>query len=154
MITHRRVQVGTAEKRIWRVDPISVDWTCPLLTRSTTLDAAKIRRKKCNKLIYDCILDDEEFFKESTRTHKLIMVHENTIPWEIHHGGKLPRMDLASSHEEAGVILTKHAIRFGAKPCSKTKALTDDTENFALISYFYQSRSLMNPMIMESLVIN
>ena len=82
------------------------------------------------------------------------MVHENTIPWEIHHGRKLPRMDFASSQEEADVILTKHAILCGAKPCSKTKALTDDTENFALISYFYQSRSLMNPMIMESLVIN
>ena len=60
------------------------------------------------------------------------MVHENTIPWEIHRGRKLPRMDFASSQEEADVILTKHAILCGGKPYSKTKALTDDTENFAL----------------------
>ena len=119
----------------------------PIIDKKYVLRCVE-NKKKLNKLIYDCITNDEEFLKEATRHHKLIIMNENTVPYQFHDGRKVPRMDLASSHEEADNIITKHAILCGLESGSKTKVLSDDTDIFALLSYFYQLKSLNHPMIM------
>ena len=105
---------------------------------------------RLNKLMYDSITTDEEFLNQATKSHKLIMMNENTIPYQFYHGRKMPRMDLASSHEEADMIVTKHAILCGLEPNSRVECITEDTDIFVAVCHFYQDRKLENPMIMQS----
>ena len=54
-------------------------------------------------------------------------------------------MDLASSHEEADNIVTKHAILCGLEQNSRVCTITDDTDIFA--TEVYQKMKVRNPMI-------
>lgn len=105
---------------------------------------------KLNQLMYDSLTTDEEFLKEATKNHKLIIMNDNTIPDQFHRGRKIPRMDLASSHEEADNIVTKHAIVCGLEPASRVCTITDDTDIFATQVHFYQKMDVRNPMIIQS----
>ena len=59
-------------------------------------------------------------------------------------------MDLASSHDEPDNIGTKHAILCVVEPKSKVCTITDDTDTFATVAYFYQKMEVRNPMIIQS----
>ena len=75
-------------------------------------------KQRLNKLIYDSIVTDEMFLNESTENHKLVMVHENVVPQQFKKGKSRPRLDLQSSHEEADIIVTKHAMICRGEPSS------------------------------------
>ena len=107
-------------------------------------------KKQLNKLIYESIINDKDYLKESSRTHKLTVMHDNTVPFMVMKGRKIPRMDLASSHEEADIIIAKHAIICGKEENAKVKVLADDTDIFALLCHFYQAEKITTPLITES----
>ena len=68
------------------------------------------------KLIYDSTVTDEMFLNESTGKQKLVMMHDDVVPQQFKKGKSRPRLDLQSSHEEADIIVTKHAMICGKYP--------------------------------------
>ena len=103
-----------------------------------------------NRGAYEDIMNDEKFLTEATRTHRFLMMNENTVPYMVVKGRKIPRMDLGSTHEEADNIVAKHAIIRGEEADARIKVLADDTDIFALLTYFYKKQNLTCPMVMQS----
>ena len=85
-----------------------------------------------------------------THSHKLILVHEDATPQQIKRGRKSLRLDLASSQEEADIILTKHAVICSREPNSNVRVISDDTDVFALLCYYYEKEGITTPMAMVS----
>ena len=77
-------------------------------------------------------------------------MNENIVPDQFYRGRTFPRMDLASSHEEADNIVTKHAILRGLEPNSRVCTITEDTDIFATELHYYQKLKLQNPMAIFS----
>jgi len=54
-------------------------------------------------------------------------------------------------HEEADIFLTQHAIHFAKEdPESTVSVVSDDTDVFALLLYFYWSEKLQSTMTMHA----
>ena len=99
-------------------------------------------KQRLNKLIRDSIVTDEGFLNESTKNHKLVMVHDNEILQQFKRGKSRPRLDLQSSHEEADISVTKHAMICGKEPSSNINVISDDTDVFSLLCHFYQREGM------------
>ena len=121
----------------------------PILEKQLILKS-KNNKERMNKLIYDSIVKDHMFLKQSTENHRLIIMNNSVVPLEIYKGKKLPNFCLASSHEEADIIVAKHAILCGKEDNARIKVISDDTDVFALLCHFYHAESLETPMVMES----
>ena len=66
-------------------------------------------------------------------------------------GRKRPRLDLASTHEEADIILTQQAIHLAKEdPESHVCVVSDDTDVFALLVHYYWSEKLVSSLTMHS----
>ena len=107
-------------------------------------------KKQLNKVVYDSIMNNEEFLQQVTQHHSLLMHHENIVPFLVFKGQKTAKLEYASSHEEADVPIAKCSIICGRNETACVKTLADDTDIFALLTYFYKSESLRCSMIMES----
>ena len=59
-------------------------------------------------------------------------------------------MDLASLHEESDIILTKHAVNYSREPNSNVRVISDDTDVFALLCYYYEKEGITTPMAIVS----
>ena len=121
----------------------------PIIEKNCVLKCVP-NKIQLNHLLFNCVTSDEEFLKEATQTHRLVMMGDSTIPDQFFRGRKMPRLDLASSHEEADIIVTKHAILCGLEPNSRVSTITDDTDVFALECYLYHKMNVQNPMIVQS----
>ena len=93
---------------------------------------------------------DELFLNENTQSHKLIIMHNDTIPQQVKRGRKRLRLNQGSSHEEADTILTKHAVVCSKGPDSNVRVISDDTDVFALLCYHYQKEGITTAMAMVS----
>ena len=71
-------------------------------------DVLKSCTSTLNTLMYESIMTDESFLNEKTKSHKLIIVQQDTPPQQIKRGRKSLRLALASSHKKTDIILTKH----------------------------------------------
>ena len=74
------------------------------------------------------------------------------MPVEIIKGEKSNRSDLLSSHEEADVLIAKHAIS-SSQSGKSIRVVSDDTDVFVLLVHFYNSKCATSnsaPMIMSS----
>ena len=81
----------------------------PIIKKQAILKSS-VDKQGLNKPIFEAITTDENFLITSTDSHRLIIMHENDVPIKIHKGRQLPRVDLPPSHEEADVVIAKHAI--------------------------------------------
>ncbi|KAG0693693.1 hypothetical protein GWK47_027412 [Chionoecetes opilio] len=60
-------------------------------------------------------------------------------------------MDLASTHEEADILITQQAIHLAKEdPNSHVRVVCDDTDVFALFVYYYLSEKLQSSLTMQS----
>ena len=100
-----------------------------------------------NRGAYEDIMNDEKFLIDATRMHRFLMMNENTVPYMVVKGRKIPIMDLGSTHEEADNIVAKHAILRGEEADARIKVLADNTNIFALLTYFYKKQNLTCPML-------
>ena len=123
--------------------------SAPILKREHVLKCTH-NKIQLNKLIVQSIMEDTEYLKECTQTHKLVISHEDRVPTEIFKGRKRPLMHLASSHEEADMRIAKHAIHCGRDPEAKVCSIVDDVDVFALQCFFYKQQQLTSAMIMQS----
>jgi len=63
-------------------------------------------------------------------------------------------VDLSSTHEEADIFLSQQAIHVAKEdPESRVLVVSDDTDVFALLRYFYWSEKLQSAITMQSPII-
>ncbi|KAG0718792.1 hypothetical protein GWK47_051785 [Chionoecetes opilio] len=76
------------------------------------------------------------------------------MPTQVSKGRKSPRLDLASTHEEADILITQQAIHLAKEdPESHVRVVCDDTDVFALLAYHYLSEKLQSSLTMQSPII-
>ena len=94
------------------------------------------------QLLYEQIVDAvvSRQLSESVQNkikHTLIMTVANPVPDEVSRGIVIPRRDMATTHEEADVIMIQQIVSVAtSKHC--IKVICDDTDVFALLAYYYQ----------------
>ena len=66
-------------------------------------------------------------------------------------GQKTPRVGLSFRHEEADIFLTQQAIHIAKEnPESTVSVVSDDTDVFALLLYFYWSEKFQSTMTIKT----
>ena len=101
-----------------------------------------------NKLIFEDILEDRSYSPRQTASSIDIdwtIPHSNNHLWKNIH----PKLDLASSHEEADIVITKQAVMAAQKGPHVTM-IADDLDVFVLLIYYYHTCELASPMYMVS----
>ena len=80
----------------------------------------------------------------------MIVAGVSDVPIEIAHGVRIDRQELSSSHEEADIIITQHAI-FASILGKVVRVVCDDTDVFVLLVHYYNGLCTnLAPMIMSS----
>ena len=87
-----------------------------------------------NTLITESLIQPS-FYNNATKNHSLTIAGVCDCPLEITNGVKIERRDLCSSHEEADIIITQHAIASSLLGKS-VHVVCDDTDVFALLVHF------------------
>ena len=73
------------------------------------------------------------------------------MPTQVSKGPKIPRLDIATTQEEADLIITQQAIHLAKEDGeSRVCVLYDDTDVFALLVYLLSREQLQSFMTMES----
>ena len=101
-----------------------------------------------NSLIVDSLLESS-FYEHATEHYSLTLAGVWDCPIELKNTVKIERRDLCSSHEEADIIITKHAISSSVLGRS-VQVVCDDTDVFILLVHFYHTHGPGSPMIMSS----
>ena len=96
----------------------------------------KCSEKTLTKLIYENIISDKDYLKESTQSMATLSHSKFT------EGTKC-----LESQEEADIIITKHVILCGKDFNTKIKVISHDTVVFAPLCHFCKSESIKTPMI-------
>ena len=95
---------------------------------------------------------DSDYYTNATPNHTLTIAGISDVPVEIASGVRIDRRDLCSTHEEADILFTQHAISLSL--LGKTvRVVCDDTDMFVLLVHFYNSKckgANAAPMIMSS----
>ena len=121
---------------------------CLLETQCSRTTPTKAR---LNALICEQVLSDNDFLRNLTQNHKLVITEDKSEPTQVSEGQKTPRVDLSSMHEEADIFLTQQAIHIAKDdPESTVSVVSDDTDVFALLPYFYWSENLQSTIKMQS----
>ena len=127
-----------------------LDQKTPLPARDAVLKNSS-NKKQLNTLICEGILSDDNFLQRATNGHQLVLTADNDLPTQVSKGRKWPRLDLASTHEEADILITQHAIHLAKEdPQSRVRVVCDDTDVLVLLVYYYSSEKLQSSMTMQS----
>lgn len=82
--------------------------TTPLPAGDTVLKNYT-NKARLNALICEQVLSDNDFLRNLTQNHKLVITEDKSEPTQVSEGQKTPRVDLSSTHEEADIFLTQQA---------------------------------------------
>ncbi|KAK2157857.1 hypothetical protein NP493_1847g00000 [Ridgeia piscesae] len=106
-----------------------------------------------NAMLVEGLLNTD-YYTKPTQKHTLTIAGVSDVPVEIVCGVRIDRHDVCSTHEEADIVITQHAIA-----CSLSgkcvRVVCDHTDVFVLLVHFYHimcSGRNAVPMIMSSLV--
>ena len=120
----------------------------PLPAKATVLKSTK------NKIqLYKLFVENltNPLTAPSTLNHKLVVCGENPTPIEINNNIANPRVEMTTSHEEADVIVVQQAMKailYGEY--NEAKVLSDDSDVFALLIFWYNRTGITAPVYMES----
>ena len=127
-----------------------LDRKTPLPARDAVLKNSA-NKKQLNTMICEEILSDDNFLQHATQDHQLVVTAENDLPTQVSRGRKSPRLDLASAHEEADILIAQHAIHLAKEDTeSRVRVVCDDTDVFVLLVYYYLSEKLQSSLTMQS----
>ena len=93
---------------------------------------------KLNAMLAGGLLDSH-FYNNATEKHFLFIAGVGDVPVEIDRGVGIDRHDLCSSHEQADIHITQHALALGLLGKS-VNVVCDDTDVFVLLVHFYNSQ--------------
>ena len=86
-----------------------------------------------------------------TQHHRLVVTGDDAVTTQVSKGRKIPRLDIATTQEEADLIITQQAIHLAKEDEeSRVCVLCDDTDVFALLVYFFSREQLQSSVMMES----
>ena len=125
-----------------------------LRTRLPARDAVlkySTNKAQLNSLVCEQILIDDQFLQKVTQRHRLVVTGDDYVPTQVSRGCKLSRLDLASTHEEADIIITQQTIHLAKEDeGSLIRVVCDDTDVFALLVYFFSKEKNKSSLTMES----
>ena len=104
-----------------------------------------------NAMLAEGLLDSGYYIR-ATKKHTLTIAGVSNVPVEIVGGVRIERHDLCSTHEEADILITQHAISSSLSGNS-VRVVCDDTDVFVLLVHFYNCKcndSKAAPTIMSS----
>ena len=82
----------------------------------------------------------------------LVITSEEDTPISISNGEIIPRHDLYITHEEADVIIVNQVVGLADKGASNICVVSDDTDVFLLLLYFYCKEKLDCNITMTSAI--
>ena len=82
---------------------------------------------------------DSHFYNNATQKHSLVIAGVDDVPVEIDRGVRIDQHDLCSSHEEADIHITQHAIALRLLGKS-VNVVFDNKDVFVLLVHFYNSQ--------------
>ena len=86
-----------------------------------------------------------------TQHHRLVVTDDDAVPTQVSKGRKIPRLDIATTQEEADLIITQQIIHLAKEDGeSRVCVLCDDIDVFALLVYLLSREQLQSSMTMES----
>jgi len=74
--------------------------------------------------------------------HSRVVTGKYRTSVELRSGTKIDRADLATTHEEADVIMVQQAVELAESGAACITVLSDDTDVFILLIHFYAERNL------------
>ena len=89
-----------------RAHKLTPDMPVPAKQQVLTNTKNKIQ---LNAMLAEGLLDSH-FYNNATQKHSLVIAGVGDVPVEIDRGVRIDRHDLCSSHEEADILITQHAI--------------------------------------------
>ena len=86
-----------------------------------------------------------------TQNHTLVITTNDAVPTQVFKGRKMPCLELSSTHEEADILITQHAIHIAKENTEPIICVVcDDTDVFALLLHFYSQEKLQCSLTMQS----
>ena len=82
---------------------------------------------------------DSHFYNNATQKHSMVIAGVGDVPVEIDRGVRIDQHDLCSSHEEADIHITQHAIDLGLLGKSGY-VVFDNKDVYVLLVHFYNSQ--------------
>ena len=82
---------------------------------------------------------DSHLYNNATQKHSLVIAGVGDVPVEIDRGLRIDQHDLCSSHEEADIHITQHAIALRLLGKS-VNVVFDNKDVFVLLVHFYNSQ--------------
>ena len=67
-------------------------------------------KAQLNSLICEQILIDEQYLQQVTQHHRLVVTGDDAMPTQVSKGRKITRLDIATTQEEADLIIKQQAI--------------------------------------------
>ena len=86
-----------------------LNWDLQLPSRDAVLSVTKIKMQ-LNKLIFEDISQDRSYLAHARQHHHFILTGHDPTPTTISEGQIYPKLDLASFHEGADIVITQQAI--------------------------------------------
>ena len=81
-----------------------------------------------------------------TQHQRLVVTGDDAVPTQVSKGCKIPRLDIATTQEEADLIITQQAIQLAKEDGeSRVCVISDDTDVFAVLVYFFQGNNSSLP---------
>lgn len=145
----KSVTRGSRATGVSRVHHLQVDSKLPA---QKIVLASSQNKKQLMQLIVDDLVQDKKFHEDNTQHHKLVVTGQDPVPIEISEGGVvISRADLATSHEEADIIIVQQVLSCVAENSeSNITIVADDTDVFVLMLHYYHMANLKNIVLMES----
>lgn len=81
---------------------------------------------------------------------KLFVTGASEIPILVWNGNITNEIDMRTSHEEADINIVQLCFNATASGCSSVKVLSDDTDVFVLLAYFYHKLKCSSLVYMEA----
>ena len=101
-------------------------------------------------LIVEDLCQNVTFPQGVNLNRRLVVTGEDPIPVEITPVAKILREDMKTTHEEADNILAQQMVLNASQPNKGVSVVSDDTDVFVLLLYFYAKYNLTGLVIMES----
>ena len=107
------------------------DYSTKSTTRSARAAATRVHQLDLRTPLpaRDAVLKNSANKAQVTQRHRLVVTGDDSVPTQVSRGCKLPRLDLASTHEDADIIITQQAIHLAKEDeGSLIRVVCDDTD--------------------------
>ena len=118
--------------------------------RNVILGVSK-NKKQIIEMLCKSFIEDKMYHNDNLTDHKLIITGFDLSPVEINKNGLIIlRKDMNTSHEEADIIIVQQMLTVAEEKPRGITILSDDTDVFVLLLFYYLQENLDLFVTMES----